>query len=247
MTVPTSPPAGWYLDPGGSKEQRYWDGEHWTSRRRSQEPPAGSRSASTGIRRSWGSLPTALKVALPIAVVLALVSVGFAVLSGSSQDNWAGLPKRLSCQTQTGPRPPENLTVSSVQSSNPRSNVLELVVRFAQPLPPPPTGSFTTGLVGYIRTFSVASDGKKFAILSPEPDSSELAISRAHADNAGAERMRPDRDTEAHRTTPDTVQILLDLKRFGLDNQPVLPEIALDSQFNTPSTTTVHFATQLCR
>lgn len=239
MTAPTSPPAGWYLDPDGSQGQRYWDGDHWTKQRRADVP--------AGLRGSWGALPTALKVALPIAVVLALVSAGFAWWAESPRDDWSALPKKLSCQVQAGPTPPQTFTVSSVQATNPRGSVLELVVRFAQPLPPPPSGSHTTGLVGYILNYSVASNGKKFAALGPEPDSSELSISSTRGDKSGEERMRPDRDTGAHRTTPDTVQILLDLKRFGLDNQPVLPELTVDSQFNTPSTTTVRFAPQACR
>ena len=58
--------------------------------------------------------------------------------------------------------------------------------------------------------------------------------------------MRPDRDTNARRVAPDTIQILLDLTRLGIDNQPVRPELTLDAQFDTPSTTTVRFATQVC-
>jgi hypothetical protein len=27
---PTSPPPGWYLDPGGSSRHRWWDGHQWT-------------------------------------------------------------------------------------------------------------------------------------------------------------------------------------------------------------------------
>jgi hypothetical protein len=30
-TATASPPAGWYTDPFGESEQRYWDGEQWTA------------------------------------------------------------------------------------------------------------------------------------------------------------------------------------------------------------------------
>ncbi|MEB3926451.1 hypothetical protein OQ790_04225 [Mycobacterium ulcerans] len=58
--------------------------------------------------------------------------------------------------------------------------------------------------------------------------------------------MRPDRDTNARRTAPDTIEINLDLKRLGIENQLVVPTLTVDSQFNTPSTTTVEFASQVC-
>jgi hypothetical protein len=202
---------------------------------------------AAGVSRRWGALPTPLKVALPILVVLCLVGVGFVVWAESSRDDWDQLPGRLNCQTKDGPAPPDDITVSSVQVSHPRSNVLQLTVRFAQPLPQSPTGTHATGFVGYILTYGVANGGKKFAELGPEQDTSDLAITNAHIDDAGQARMRPDRDTEARRTAPDTVQIRLDLTRFGIESQPVVPELTLDSQFNTPSTTTVQFAAQVCR
>ena len=35
---PASPPAGWYPDPSGSGDQRWWDGEQWTERARPPTP-----------------------------------------------------------------------------------------------------------------------------------------------------------------------------------------------------------------
>lgn len=245
MTVPTSPPAAWYADPDGSGGQRYWDGDGWTRHRRTEALTAPSGVAAN-VSGRWAALPPALKVALPIVVVLALVGTGFAVLGKGSGDNWSALPKRLTCQTQDGPTPPDNFAIASVEASHPRGSVLQLTVRFAKPLPQPPTGTHAAGFVGYILSYGVANNGKKFADLGPEQDTSDLAISSTRTDNVAEARMRPDRDTEARLTAPDTVQITLDLKRFGIESQTVLPSLTLDSQFNTPSITTVQFATQAC-
>jgi hypothetical protein len=42
------------------------------------------------------------------------------------------------------------------------------------------------------------------------------------------------------------MQINLELKRLGIDNQMVIPDLTVESQSNTPSTTTVEFAPQVC-
>ncbi|OBJ56285.1 hypothetical protein A9W95_13895 [Mycobacterium sp. 1423905.2] len=232
----TSPPPGWYADPDGSAGRRYWDGERWTDRRRplADAPPGG-------LARRWAQVPTVVRVTIPIALVLTLVGVAFAFSTKPPKDDWARLPNRLSCQTHDGPKPPPNITVSAVDVKNPRAGVLELVVRFAQPLPPSPIGTRATGFVGYILKYSVANNGTKFVELGPEQDTDDLAI------NSGEASMRPDRDTNARRTAPDTVQILLELKRLGVQDQAVHPTLTLDAQFNTPSTTTVKYAAQTCR
>ncbi|ORB87441.1 hypothetical protein B1987_11180 [Mycobacterium kansasii] len=251
--MPTSPPAGWYFNPDGSGGQRYWDGQHWTKHCRAEPsaPRSPLRAVASGARRSWSGIPPALRLILPIALVLTLLGIGFAVWVKSPRDDWARLPKRLNCHLQDGPKPPDNLTVASVDVGHPRSGVLQLVVRFAQPLPQSPAGNHASGFVGYVLTYSVANNGKKFVELGPEEGTDDLAIIRAQGP-AGAPAstdasMRPDRDTNARRITPDTMQINLELKRLGVDNQPVIPELTVDSQFNTPSTTTVQYASQVCR
>jgi len=239
LPVPTAPPAGWYVDPDGSQGQRYWDGEGWTTHRRPKQP--------SGLRRSWGVLPAPVRVALPIVLVVALVGIGWALWSDPPRDDWAGLPSRLNCRTKEGPTPPDGITVSGVEVKHPRSSVLQLTIHFAKPLPPSPTGTPSTRFVGYVVTFSVANSGKKFAELGPEQDTDDLAVTSTLAATGTDPRMRPDRDTNARRVAPDTIQVLLDLTRLGIDNQPVRPDLTLDAQFNTPSTTTVRFAAQQCR
>lgn len=241
--MPTSPPAGWYPDPKGSGGQRYWDAERWTTRRR----PDRTAGWAAGARRRWVGLPALARVAIPAVLILALVGLGLAFWTKSPQDDWAGLPARLSCRTQDGPKPPNGITVSSVEARHPRGSVLALVVQFAQPLPPSPSGKHATGFAGYVLTYRVANGGKTFVELGPEEGTNDLAITGGSPENGDDARMRPDRDTNARRIAPDTVQIMLDLKRLGVEtDSPVRPQLTLESQFNTPSTTTVRFATQVC-
>lgn len=243
--MPTSPPAGWFADPDESGGQRYWDGTNWTKYRRAER----SRSAAPfdGVRRRWLALPPALRFVLPIALVGILVGVGFVTWTTSTTDYWSRLPKRLSCQIQGGPKPPGSITVAAVDAKRPRNGVLELIIRFAEPLPPSPSGSRAKGFVGYILNYSVANNGKKYAELGPEQDTDDLAITSTLEASPEEKSMRPDRDTNARRTSADTVQVYLELKRLGISNEEVIPELTLESVFNTPSTTTVKFATQVCR
>ncbi|MDP7706669.1 DUF2510 domain-containing protein [Mycobacterium sp. TY814] len=239
--MPNSPPAGWYVDPDGSGGKRYWDGERWTTSRRPDRPPR-----PPGWRRHWDALPVPLRVALPVVLVVVLAAAGWALWSDQPRDEWAALPNRLSCRVGEGPKPPDGITVSGVDVRHPRSSVLQLTIHFAKPLPSSPTGTESTRFVGYVLTYSVANNGKKFAELGPDQDTDDLAITSTQAAPGADARIRPDRDTNARRVAPDTVQVLLDLTRLGVDNQAVRPELTLDAQFNTPSTTTVRFAAQVC-
>lgn len=247
--MPTAPPAGWYLDPDSSGGQRYWDGEHWSKHRRAQRPAplSGMAALATGLSRRWDALPAVVRIVIAAALVLALIGIGVILGKTPSHDDWAQLPGRLTCRIQDGPTPPDNITVSSVEVKHPRGSVLQLVVRFAKPLPASPTATHaTSGFVGYVLNYHVATNGKNFADLGPDADTDDLAITSTLAANGSDARMRADRDTNARRTAPDTVQILLDLGRLGIGNQPVRPQLTLESQFNTPSITTVQFATQVC-
>ncbi|ODQ98431.1 hypothetical protein BST27_17430 [Mycobacterium intermedium] len=242
--MPSSPPAGWFADPDGSGGQRYWDGAKWTTHRRA----AGSTSATPGgVRQRWRALPKALRLLVPIALVVVVGVVGLIAWMTSPTDYWSRLPKRLSCQTQDGPRPSTSIAVATVEAKRPRKGVLELLIRFEQALPQSPSGSRAKGFVGYVLTYSVANNGKKFAELGPEQDTDDLAIIDTLGPGSGDRSMRPDRDTNARRTSADTVQVYLELKRFGIENEVVNPSLTLEAQFNTPSTTTVKFAPQVCQ
>jgi hypothetical protein len=192
-------------------------------------------------------MPAALRLLVSVAAVLALVAMGLFALSEPVRDDWARLPSRLKCQLQEGPKPPTDITVSSVAATHPRDSVLLLVVRYAGPLPPSPTGSPSTGFVGYQLNYSIANNGQKFVDLSPQEGTDDLAIRSLAAGNLAEVSMRADRDTRARRIAADTLEIYLDLKRLGVADQPVNPELTVASQFNTPSIVTVRYATQVCR
>jgi hypothetical protein len=192
-------------------------------------------------------MPAALRLLVSVGVVLAVVAVGLFAFSEPVHDDWARLPSRLNCQMQDGPKPPTNITVSSVAVTHPRDSVLRLMIRYAGPLPPSPTGSPSTGFVGYQLNYSIANNGRKFVDLAPQEGTDELAIRSLAAGTLAEASMREDRDTLARRTAADTVEIYLDLKRFGVSDQPVNPELTVASQFNTPSIVTVRYASQICR
>ena len=192
-------------------------------------------------------MPAALRLLVSVAVVLTLVAVGLFAFSEPVRDDWARLPSRLNCQMQDGAKPPTNITVSSVAATHPRDSVLRLMVRYAGPLPPSPTGSPTTGFVGYQLNYSIFNNGKKFVELAPQEGTDDLAIRSLAAGTLAEVSMREDRDTRARRTAADTVEIYLDLKRLGVSDQAVNPELTVASQFNTPSIVTVRYATQICR
>ncbi|MCN4331278.1 DUF2510 domain-containing protein [Mycobacterium tuberculosis] len=247
--VATSPPAGWYTDPDGSAGQRYWDGDRWTRHRRPN--PSAPRSPLAlrvdGLRSRWLGMPAGLRLTVPVAAVLTMVGVAVYAWIRPLPDDWSQLPKRLSCQLRPGPTPPATITVASVDVSHPRGAVLRLVVRFAEPLPPLPSGSFASGFAGYLLTYTIANNGKEFAELGPQQDTDELAIRKPGESRGTEPNMRPDRNTNARRTAPDTVEINLETKRLGLDQAPVDPQLTFAAQFRTPSTVTVDFGSQFCQ
>jgi Protein of unknown function (DUF2510) len=72
-TAKPNAPAGWYPDPDGFGQQRYWDGSAWTDR----YATSGSLQASTDDRRSklvfWGWVAAIL--AWPAGIVLGIILV----------------------------------------------------------------------------------------------------------------------------------------------------------------------------
>ncbi len=66
---PATPPPGWYLDPSGSGDQRWWDGQQWTER---TQPPSMSADWRAWIARA----PRAETVGRLIAYAAALCATG---------------------------------------------------------------------------------------------------------------------------------------------------------------------------
>lgn len=65
MTTPSQVPAGWYPDPAGLHEKRYWDGSNWTA--------MVSDGAATAVDPSWGmTTPGAAAAGVPAAGVPAV-------------------------------------------------------------------------------------------------------------------------------------------------------------------------------
>jgi hypothetical protein len=102
--------------------------------------------------------------------------------------------------------------------------VLQLLVRFAQPSSPSPS---------YELTYSIANNGTTFAVLNPQQGSDDLAIHNA----LKAADIRSDKGTHASRTAPDTVEITLDLTKFGIDKGLVNTALTVSS---------VGYAMQIC-
>jgi hypothetical protein len=73
MTQPA--PAGWYPDPSGKPRNIYWDGRRWV------EPPAPFITPPTGRQTAW-TRRRLIAIGAALAVVVAFVVLGFAVLVG---------------------------------------------------------------------------------------------------------------------------------------------------------------------
>jgi hypothetical protein len=172
---------------------------------------------------------------IPIALLLAVVVVGFCAWMKPSREDWSRLPSRLDCQVQSGLTPPPSVTVASVDVTHPRGNVLQLMVRFAQPLPPSP---------GYALIYGLANNGTTIAVLNSQQGADNLAIRKAQKANTAD--VRTDKETHAGRIVPDTVEISLDLTKFGIDKGFVNPALTVSSQLNTPPSASIGYAAQIC-
>ena len=187
-----------------------------------------------GLRQAWNRLPPGARLVIPITLLLATVIAGFYVWMKPSRDDWSKLPGRLVCQLQSGPIPPPPLTVASVDVTHPRGNVLQLVVRFVQPLPPSPS---------YGLTYTLANNGATFAVLTPQQGSDDLAI--RNTKRPGTADVRTDKETHAARTAADTVEISLDLTKFGITQGLVSPALTVSARQDS-SAPAAGYAAQIC-
>lgn len=195
---------------------------------------AGPEAPEHGLRRFWQQIPPGLRTVLPLALLVAVVVVGFYNWVRPSRDDWSQLPARLVCQVQSGTVPPPAATVASVGVSHPRANVLQLAVRFAEPLPASPA---------YQLTYRLANNGTAFAVLNQQPGSDELTIRNARHNGAD---IRTDLGTHARRTAPDTVEMTLNLTKFGINNDFVNPALTVSSELGAPPGEPATYALQIC-
>jgi hypothetical protein len=177
---------------------------------------AGPSVADHGLRRLWARIPAGPRLVVPIALLLAVVIVGFYNWVRPSRDDWSLLPSRLVCQVQSGATPAPSATVAWVDVTHPRGNVLGLLVHFAQPLPP-----------GDQLSYSLANNGTPFAALNPQQGSNELAIQNVRR-TPGAD-VRSGKGTYADRTAAGLVEMVLDLTKFGIENELVSPTLTVSS------------------
>ncbi|WP_077087570.1 hypothetical protein [Mycobacterium rhizamassiliense] len=183
--------------------------------------PDSSPGGDRGIRGSWARIPAGAQLVIPIALLLAVVVVSFYNWVRPEHDDWSRLPSRLVCQVQSGLVPPPSVTVASVDVAHPHGNVLQLAVHFAQALPPPP---------GDQLTYSLANNGSPFAVLNTQQGSNDLAIRNVRT--TGGADVRSGKSTNATRTLPDTVEMVLDLTKFGIEKELISPTLTVTSQGN---------------
>jgi hypothetical protein len=196
-------------------------------------PDGDNRSGETGpsapdhgLRRWWTSMPAGPRLVLPIALLLAVVIVGFYNWVRPERDDWSLLPSRLVCQVQSGATPPPSAAVAWADVTHPRGNVLGLVVHFAQPLPPPP---------GDHLTYSLANNGTPFAVLTAPQGGTSLAIQNVR--RTPAADIRSGKSTYAEQTADGTVDMVLDLTKFDIAKELVSPTLTV---------THAGSATQIC-
>jgi hypothetical protein len=187
-----------------------------------------------GFRRVWEQIPPGLRTVVPLVLLVGLVVVGFYNWVRPSRGDWSQLPGRLVCQVQSGTRPPPEIHVSSVGVTHPRATVLQLAVRFSQPLPASP---------GYQLTYKLANNGTAFAVLTQQQGKDELVIRDIR--NNG-DYIREDLGTHASLTGPDIVEMTLNLTQFGIKKEFVKPALTVASQLDAPPAEPVAYALQVC-
>jgi hypothetical protein len=181
-------------------------------RRGAADPSASDH----GLRGFWNQIPPGPRLVIPLVLLLTAVMVGFYHWVMPARDDWSRLPSRLVCQVQSGPTPPPSVTVASVDVSHPRGNVLQLAIHFVQPLPPAPQLSY-----------SLANNGTPLAALNAQQGSNDLAVRNLRT--TGDADIRSGKSTHAGQTAPDTVEMALDLTRFGIEKELVSPALTVTS------------------
>lgn len=203
-------------------------------------PEPGGATPPNGFLAAWFKIPAGPRLVIPIALLLSVVVVSFYAWVKPSRTDWSLLPSRLVCQVQSGSAPPPAVTVAYVDVAHSRGNVLQLVVRFSEAVPP-----------GYELTYSVVNNGTQFALLGPQQGADgpgeKITISAfPKTRRTGGADAWPGNETHAATTAPDTLQISLDLTKFGIDTGLVNPVITVSSQLNAPPAEPVAFAVQIC-
>lgn len=84
---PAATPPGWYPDPSGAPQQRYWDGVSWSGHAVAPHHAAASAPAN----RSW--IPWTIAA---VAVVLALIALLFALINRPGRQGKPGQPGHTS-------------------------------------------------------------------------------------------------------------------------------------------------------
>jgi len=114
--VSAGPPAGWYADPYGQAQQRYWDGAAWTGHT-SDVPPATQtappapdpgRSAPAGPAGSLGARVKSNRVLIAFIGIFAVVVIGGALAVTATEPEGAEseCPPGRVCGTPPDARPP---------------------------------------------------------------------------------------------------------------------------------------------
>jgi uncharacterized Tic20 family protein len=83
--TPQTPP-GWYADPGGSSQQRWWDGNQWTDHLQGASPAFSTTGTAVATDSSRG-IATLAHLSALIAIVIGFVFVGPLVVYLAKKDD----------------------------------------------------------------------------------------------------------------------------------------------------------------